>query len=276
VALYQLSRQGYHTPLSAEQIAELFHGGRIGRDDLCKKSSASQWQTIDELFPLLKYDSVSRFGRRIGASRRRVTDFVILGILFGIVATVFLWLYVSWPVGNDRPGSTATPIRMVARPSSTSRAYSSNVVSQIGRTNTPASLNETDDSTVAQSAENEQHRAEQQQEQAAVAEQTRAAQEQESATRKRAEGTDVLCPLDQTIMVDAGGSPVTVKIHDNDVTTFDAWVNGSHMREVQKNKGISHTRTDETLIYRNNRAALYYVWEISGELNHCLLRVREN
>lgn len=37
----------------------------------------------------------------------------------------------------------------------------------------------------------------------------------------------------------------------------------------------AHTRTDETLIYSTGATALYYVWEISGTLNHCLLRVRE-
>lgn len=49
-----------------------------------------------------------------------------------------------------------------------------------------------------------------------------------------------------------------------------------HYGEVRKQKGISHSRTDETFVYGNERASLYYVWEISGQLNHCLLRVREN
>jgi hypothetical protein len=75
--------------------------------------------------------------------------------------------------------------------------------------------------------------------------------------------------------VNVGGSSVTVKIHDNDVTTFDAWIDGRRMCEVEKQKGISHSPTDETLLYQSGSASLYYVWEISGELNHCLLRVRE-
>ena len=47
------------------------------------------------------------------------------------------------------------------------------------------------------------------------------------------------------------------------------------MHEVEKQEGISHNRTDETLLYQSACASLYYVWEISGKLNHCLLRVRE-
>ena len=67
-----------------------------------------------------------------------------------------------------------------------------------------------------------------------------------------------------------------MKIHENDVTSFDVWINGSHRREVPKQKGITQSRTDETLIYDGGRARLYYVWEPSGKLNHCLLRVRED
>jgi hypothetical protein len=114
-----------------------------------------------------------------------------------------------------------------------------------------------------------------QRQQAALAERRRAEIDEASAKARQAEGTDVICPLDQTIAVNVGGLSVSVKIHDNDVATFDAWINGRRMREVQKQKGISHSRTDETLLYQSGRASLYYVWEISGELNHCVLRVRE-
>jgi hypothetical protein len=67
-----------------------------------------------------------------------------------------------------------------------------------------------------------------------------------------------------------------VKIHDNDVTSFDVWAGGQWRREVPKQKGITQSGTDETLIYNTGRARLYYVWEQSGKLNHCLLRVRED
>ena len=43
-----------------------------------------------------------------------------------------------------------------------------------------------------------------------------------------------------------------------------------HGRQRHKGSG-----TDEALIYNNGRASLYYVWELSGQLNHCRLRVRE-
>ena len=54
---YDLHVEGYHTPLTAEQIAELFRGRRLRRSDKCREVGAREWRTIDELFPLLKYDS---------------------------------------------------------------------------------------------------------------------------------------------------------------------------------------------------------------------------
>ena len=84
-----------------------------------------------------------------------------------------------------------------------------------------------------------------------------------------------MIPLDEFRAVNVGGSWLTVKIHDNDVTSFDVWVNGAFYDDVRKQKGITQSGTDETLIYSNGRASLYYVWELSGQLNHCRLRVRE-
>lgn len=93
---------------------------------------------------------------------------------------------------------------------------------------------------------------------------------------QKADGQDLIIPLDQQTIVNVGGISVSVKIHDNDVTSFDIWLNGRWHREVPKQKGITKSRTDETLIYTSGRARLYYVWELSGKLNHCRLRLRED
>lgn len=85
---------------------------------------------------------------------------------------------------------------------------------------------------------------------------------------------DVIVPLDRDVTVQTPDAAVSLRIHDNDVTSFDVWVNGGLRRNVTKEKGISRSRTDETLIYGSGRTSLYYVWEISGTLNHCIVRVR--
>jgi hypothetical protein len=101
-------------------------------------------------------------------------------------------------------------------------------------------------------------------------------QEERARQEQKARGQDVIIPLDQYSVVNVGGLGISMKIHDNDVTSFDVWIGGQWLRAVPKQKGITQSGTDETLIYNTGRARLYYVWEISGELNHCRLRVREN
>lgn len=74
--LYDLLVEGYHTPLTASQIAELFHADQIQRNDPCKEVGTERWKTIDELFPLLKYDSSgSSESTRRGVSTDPSTDY---------------------------------------------------------------------------------------------------------------------------------------------------------------------------------------------------------
>jgi hypothetical protein len=105
--------------------------------------------------------------------------------------------------------------------------------------------------------------------------QAEAAKQRRAREEQKAIGHDHHVPFDNWQTIDVGGESVTLKIHDNDTTSFDVWMNYGVRREVKKEKGITHSGTDETLIYSNGRAALYYVWEISGRINHCLLRVRD-
>ncbi|MEO6871449.1 MAG: hypothetical protein ABI233_04425 [Chthoniobacterales bacterium] len=83
-------------------------------------------------------------------------------------------------------------------------------------------------------------------------------------------------PLDiYSTVAEVGGSAVTIKTHDNDINSFDAWINERHIPNIIKQEAISHSRHGETLIYSYDAASLYYVCDISGELKSCLLCVRE-
>lgn len=113
--MYEVNVEGYHTPLAATEIAELFYSGRLRLSDQCRQVAGSTWRTIDELFPLLKYDSTRRtvgplpgdgrsrtnftreHGHEFGETRRPITSALKAGwICFGI------GLSVSWffPLGN--------------------------------------------------------------------------------------------------------------------------------------------------------------------------------
>jgi hypothetical protein len=111
VKKYDLLVDGYHTPLSADVIAGLYRAGRLRKNDPCREAGTERWRTLDELFPLLKYDSTGSPSRSseltnlstldrcdgAGLPQRAMTSALKAGwICFG------LGLAISWffPLGN--------------------------------------------------------------------------------------------------------------------------------------------------------------------------------
>jgi hypothetical protein len=269
VILYDVQAEGYHTPLTREQIAELFYAGRLTRDTPCKHAVKSIWRTVDELFPLLKYDSSAAWDSHKIHSQTP-SDCIPL-IAAGAVMLVIV-IFVLIEFRHRQPEIAAN----TNRGDSTASAP---VTSPASSSSSPAwNLDNRDAEVARERAQAEQQRLSREQlqrEQAVRADQMRADIARQEREREKAAGTDFIVPLDETMPIPVGGLSVMVKVHDNDVTSIDAWINGNWRREIPKQKGISHSRTDETLLYSNGRASLYYVWEISGSLNNCVLRVRE-
>ncbi|MFN2475704.1 MAG: hypothetical protein ABR526_05100 [Chthoniobacterales bacterium] len=311
VNLYDLAADDVVTPVTGEQISELFEAGRLQGQDPCKLAQSRTWRTVDELFPLLKYGvspavearqspprpkrnasivplaAVVMIGcglayvlaleRSPGASERSSLDKTVAAS-YAAVAPQLLnnstGASALQQAAPSRPWLPSTPVLPSSPPQSLSSQPSDRGDSQSEYNARAANYN---------AAMEMKRRAEQ-----AAAEKGAAAQrwradlekrqadiEKREAEERRLAGIDWVVPLDRFAPVDLGGSPVQVRIHDSNIMTFDAWVNGTVHKNVVKQKGISHTGADETLIYRNGRASLYYVWELSGKLNHCLLRVRE-
>ncbi|MEN3369574.1 MAG: hypothetical protein V7609_1717 [Verrucomicrobiota bacterium] len=296
VNFYDVLADGYHTPLTKMQIAELFHAGRLGRNNPCKQVEKKDWRTIDELFPLLKYHyssaAMDEVGHLRGCPPRERA--LILLVSFGAIAMLVLLPYFFTSTASRPPDGTRHPSG--ARSNQESQELSRSVNAAQSRSSSsrpqqqssgtmivPAYSNDAPNQSVdLQQARLAQERwnAEQQareQTQAAKLAQDRANANRMELEQQKAAGRTESIPLDQFTMVrDVGGSNVTVKIHDHDITTIDVWTGYAGPVRLTKQKGITGSRTDETLIYRNGGARLYYVWEISGKLNHCLLRVRDD
>lgn len=279
MTLYDILADGYHTPLTDTQIAKLFQAGRIGRNQPCKQVEKKEWRTIDELFPLLKYDASGQFLSQSAQPHSSPTLDRALTVVVAVfvIAAGSLAFYFYLRSETRGPGDPVI-LEATARPST---RVDTNPAENNAPTNTikPAQLTQSDISSqqarLAQERLNEQRQREQLQ--AVKLAQDRADATQRELAQQKAAGRNEVVPLDQfTLIPDVGGSGVTVKIHDNDITSFDVWIDGSWRRQVIKQKGNTGSRTDETLIYQNGRARLYYVWEISGKLNCCLLRVRDD
>jgi hypothetical protein len=291
VQLFEILQDGFHTPLTEAQISELFQAGRLNRHTRCKPVGTSECKTIDELFPLLKYHTPWQpayqspdVGNEFGFRRAIVVG---LGVATAAAVALVVYLYSqSHPADREiaeidsipstnrpllvrqGPVASAQPIQASA-PVLVTAPYFDNTPRQevavpVARSNPQMAIRLAEAKRMEEQARRDQ----------AVAEQQRA-REQELLEQQKASGRDHHVPLDDWQTIDVGGESVTLKIHDNDVTSFDVWMNYGVRREVKKEKGIPGSRTDETLIYSNGRAALYYVWEISGRINHCILRVRD-
>lgn len=275
MVLYEVLAPGYHSPLTKSQIAALFRAGRLGRNHRCKQISHKEWRTIDELFPLLKYQSVSISCNEpwqpdggLAIDRK-----VVLACVAVALAIAALWFYLahdSNPVSSAYRAPAASHGQLQEHRPQLQQWQTNSVAANpiVIRPELPVVADTRTVDPAAQQRE-AQDRQRQQTELARV-------QEERARQEEKARGKDVVIPLDEYSIISVGGAKVTVKIHDNDVTSFDVWISGQWRREVPKQKGVSHSGTDETLIYDSGRARLYYVWEPSGKLNHCLLRVRED
>ena len=108
---YELLIEGYHTPLLATEVAALFRAGRLRRNDPCREVGREHWRTLDELFPLLKYDSsevATSFSGARQESALKISDVPHAGVRPLTSALKAGWvcfgiaLSVSWffPLGN--------------------------------------------------------------------------------------------------------------------------------------------------------------------------------
>jgi hypothetical protein len=277
VTLYDVLADGYHTPLTDTQIAKLFQAGRLGRNQPCKQVQKKEWRTIDELFPLLKYDSSGQlFSQSAQPHSSRTLDRALAVIIAVVVIAAGSLGFYFFSRSESRGQRDVAILEAPVRPST-------RVDIKPTENNAPANTTKTayltQSDTSLQQARLAQERLNAQAErdrQAIKLAQDRADAARRELAQQKAAGRNEIVPLDRdTFIPDVGGLGVTVRIHDNDVTSFDVWINGSWRHQVIKQKGNTGSRTDETLIYQNGRARLYYVWEISGKLNCCLLRVRD-
>ena len=62
--LYDIRAGALPSPLNRREISQLFRFGDIGPRTRCKPVGEAKWQTIDELFPLLKYEAGIRYETR--------------------------------------------------------------------------------------------------------------------------------------------------------------------------------------------------------------------
>ena len=100
---YNISADGYSKPLTKMQIAGLFHAGLFGTDQLCKQVDEKEWRTIDEMFPLLRYEipkrSLYQPADVHGSEARHPALAILISIL--VISAVSLGGYFAFRVGIE-------------------------------------------------------------------------------------------------------------------------------------------------------------------------------
>jgi hypothetical protein len=88
VDLYDVKTRGLHSPLNSREISVLFRVGVLDEPAPCKPVGEAKWRTIDELFPLLKYESGRRYQMEEPKRRARparVAGMIVILIVLGTV-----------------------------------------------------------------------------------------------------------------------------------------------------------------------------------------------
>ena len=285
--LYDLLVEGYHTPLTASEIAERFHAGRLLRDDPCKEVGKTAWRTIDELFPLLKYDSSA--GMTAGSASASIYGPTTNGafvtrraVLIGTLVALFV--VSSFLVGPDYFASNGKPISTSIRTQATAKLpvdpnRLGSVSSGIGAPGpTIYSTGAYASEQTYRTAQLRQEERERQLEQTKLAErhvieERSRAQQQRAQSQKSAE-REFSLPLGTYTSLNVGGYRHRIAVHDDGPDEIRVIVDYGRPVRFQKRSGFEG-RDIETLIFSNGSAHLYYVNTISDHVGHCTLRLRD-
>jgi hypothetical protein len=225
VNFYEVLADGYHSPLTKTQIAELFHAGRLCRNHPCKLRTQKQWRTIDELFPLLKYQSVapaSSYSPETDTRSSRI-HLLIFAFLLAVVAAGALRYFLA----SDVVEHTSRP-RVIVHDWPKTIPTNSSFGATVPRREQTADIAETASVTVyapARTIDSQQMQVAEQRRQAEQQQREQSERERLRAERanleRKAAGRDLIIPLDEDSIVNFGGISARVKIHDDDVRCLD-------------------------------------------------------
>ncbi len=106
--LYDVIGRGLPSPLNSREISQLVRTGRIDLRTVCKPTGEARWRTIDELFPLLKYQGQA-FSLTFDEEKRQRPGrfFAPLALVLVILGTLALFWWTRPP--SDQGLTDAPP-----------------------------------------------------------------------------------------------------------------------------------------------------------------------
>jgi hypothetical protein len=111
VIFYNVLADRHRAPLTKTQIGDLFHAGLLGLNQACKQVEEEGWRTIDELFPLLRYETPTRRSlyqpTDVHGSKGRNPAWAILSSIL-VISAVSLTGYFALRGGIHGSGNSTT------------------------------------------------------------------------------------------------------------------------------------------------------------------------
>jgi hypothetical protein len=78
---FVLNLSGYESePMTLREISKLYHEGGVGRHTPCRARNEEAWSTVDDMFPMLKYEPRSKLciAGWSGPMRRAATQLLVV------------------------------------------------------------------------------------------------------------------------------------------------------------------------------------------------------
>ena len=127
--LYDVRGRGFHSPLNAREISRLYRFGQLDGRHPCKPKGEAKWHSVDELFPLLRYEAAApplRFDepQALQHHRKAILSVCVILVALAGMAGFHLWK----PDGlrasgqSDGPNPAAREAERIANRSSNSTA----------------------------------------------------------------------------------------------------------------------------------------------------------
>jgi hypothetical protein len=103
--LYDVKARGFHSPLNSREIGRLFRSGELDGRQACKPRGEAQWRTVDELFPILKYEAAAP-PLRYQPPRQRRSRLPLVSVCALLLALVGIAMF-HFRIETARPIDTA-------------------------------------------------------------------------------------------------------------------------------------------------------------------------
>ncbi|MHA3771864.1 hypothetical protein ACXR0O_10045 [Verrucomicrobiota bacterium sgz303538] len=264
--------------LTKADIADLFRIGRISSSTPCRLKGSSEWQNVNEYFPLLKYgvdasggsSSIEGTSLRSAAGASSNTGRWKIGVAcfvtgLACAGAVMLLQRKAVPLASPQPPVSYVQAAQVLYAPPVPQKMGIQSQKSVGVRRATYS-----DSPRVQPVANSLSRSVQ------GTIQNRLPVNPPAPSKPEVKPEEITIPLEQWTTVTSAYGSFSVKIRDHGPVTITVWLNYGQPRRIEKEKGFETTGTNIVQIHSLSGARVYYVDRIGVSSGYCVLKIIPN